>query len=189
MNNQTLEETAIASDVDARKEFRYPCVGMPLLYSPSGNACADDLAQCLNKATTANISLSGLAFDIEQPMCAGDKILVLLEKSEKGAYDELKTEVRWCRELSPGQYRVGIAIDDLIHVTKNQFNMHFSAFIDTCESPKEIDARCPTCEQQTTFSFVEYQPVLAGRGKMPLYDCSLCGSTRSLPGIMNNSRK
>ena len=172
-------------DVCHRKELRYSCVGIPLLYTSTEHSDVTDLASCLHKAMVMDMSLSGLAFDVDRRMYAGDILHVLLEKPGGDTFKEIVTEVRWCQELSSDEYRVGITIDASARVMDTQSNMPMNEFIGKMDVPKEINTRCPACDQQSELCFVSYQPVLGGNGVMPLYDCSLCGTTRSLMGILN----
>ena len=173
------------SNTDTRKESRYPCVGIPVLYSPIDSRCAANLAECLYKAVAVNMSLSGLAFDIDQKIYAGDTLRILLEKSGENIFEELVSEVRWCRELASGQYRVGVVIDGSVKIIQTPLSAQQDKFVGNFDVPKEVNSCCPSCKQQATFDFVSYQPVLAGNGVMPLYNCSLCGTTRSLTGILS----
>ena len=172
---------------DARKESRYPCVGIPVLYSPANSTCTGNLADCLYKAVAVDMSLSGLAFDVYQKMYAGDALRILLEKTGGNVFEELSSEVRWCEELSPKQYRVGVVIDASAKIINTQLSAQRNEFVGELEVPKEINSCCPSCKQQATFDFVSYQPVLAGNGVMPLYNCSLCGTTRSLTGVLGHT--
>ena len=166
-----------------RREPRYSCITIPLLYSAQNNSIMKDMGQKLYQAAAVDLSLSGLAFDIDKPLLNGDKILVLLDKPDEYLHEELMTEVRWCRELPSGQYRIGVVIDDSSQpIQKNAVpEINFNA---ERTAPAEIETFCPACKKKSTFIFVAYQPVLVNKGVMPLYDCSLCGTTRSLTGII-----
>ena len=158
------------TEAEHRRETRYSCITIPLLYSAQNAAMVD-------------LSLSGLAFDVNEPLLNGDKIIVLLDKSDEYSQEELMTEVRWCRELSSGQYRVGVVIDDSSQsIQKNAVpDIHLNV---ERTAPVEVETYCPACKTKSIFIFVAYQPVLANKGVMPLYDCSSCGTTRSLTGII-----
>jgi len=182
--SQMTQKVTVNSEAIARKELRYPCVGIPVLYSPIDSDSAADLAACLYKAIAVDMSLSGLAFDVEQAMYAGDALQILLEKPDDESVEELASEVRWCQRLPSGRYRVGVTINASMGVMTNWSNAQLKEFVGKFDAPKEINIRCPACEQQTTFSFVSYQQVLSGNGVMPLYNCLSCGTTRSLTGIL-----
>lgn len=166
-----------------RRETRYSCITIPLLYSAQNDSIMKDMGQKLYHAAAVDLSLSGLAFDVDKPLLTGDKILVLLDKPDEYLHEELMTEVRWCRELPSGQYRVGVVID----ASSQSIQKHAVADINfkaERTTPVEVETYCPACHKKTTFIFVAYQPVLVNKGVMPLYDCSSCGTTRSLTGII-----
>lgn len=172
---------------EKRQEERYPCVGIPLLYSPAGNDSVTGLANSLCKAATIDMSLSGLAFDIERYMEPGERLILILEGfvGDNGDYCErMMTEVRWCKQLSTNQYRVGVAIVATeCEVDKGYGELQFEA-IGKTEAPREIDMLCPACGQSAVFRFMGEQVVLKGKGIMPLYNCSACSTTRSLSGML-----
>ena len=166
---------AANAEHEHRREPRYSCSALA--------AILKDVGERLYHAAAIDLSLSGLAFDVDMPLLSGDKIIVLLNKPDESVHEELMTKVRWCRELPSGQYRVGVAIDTSSQsIQKNavpaiNFNAERTA-------PVEIETFCPACKKKSTFIFVAYQPVLVNKGVMPLYDCMACGTTRSLTGII-----
>lgn len=173
------------SKQDNRREPRYSCVGVPLLYSASNDSPLNELGQKLYHAATIDMSLSGLAFDMDQPLLYGDKIIVLLDKVDGFTQGELVTEVRWCKKISNSKYRIGVVIEFSQQpvprhaVPEINFNTPRTA-------PTEVKIDCPACKKHSNFTFVAYQPVIASKGVMPLYDCSSCGTTRTLTGIFNS---
>ncbi len=175
---------AVDAEHEYRREPRYSCITIPLLYSAQNDSIMKDMGNKLYHAAAVDLSLSGLAFDVDKPLLNGDKILVLLNQPDENIHEELMTEVRWCRELPSGQYRVGVVIDTSSEsIEKNAVpEINFNAERTT---PAEIGAFCPACKKKSAFIFVAYQPILANKGVMPLYDCSSCGTTRSLAGIIS----
>lgn len=188
MNNKEIKPASqtdnAAHDIVQRKDVRYLCVGIPLLYSAVNNTYTKSLGQKLLQAAAIDMSLSGIAFDVEESMHIGEQLLLLIQKHGENINEELMIEIRWCRELPSGQYRVGGVIDTSQYGTELKTDIIVSDYVGKHNVPTELESLCPACEQQTTFHFVDYQPVLAGRGIMPLYDCALCGTTRSLTGIL-----
>lgn len=172
------------SDIESRQEVRYASIGIPLLYSATSHTYTKDLGQKLLHAATIDMSLSGLAFDVNVKMHKGDKIVLFVEKPETNNYEELSTIVRWCRTLSENKYRIGVTID-MAASQKMLYKSTPLEFIPQFDMPQEIETRCPACKISSVFHFVVYQPVLLGIGLMPLYDCSVCGTTRSLQGLLN----
>lgn len=185
MNDDSIKSsTSPAYAAEHRKEARYPCVAVPLLYSPVSNSFAESMGEKIYKAAVVDLSLFGLAFDVDRAMQTGDKIRVLIGKPGEENNEQLAGEVCWCRELPNKQYRVGVAIDALLETQTNSHEAMHSELSAELEIPKEVESNCPACKKRSTFLFFAYQPVLAGRGVMPLYDCSTCGTTRSLSGIL-----
>ena len=168
---------------DGRHEKRY-AIKFPLLYSPTTSSFEENLGDRLFRAVTIDLSLSGLAFDVDKAIPVGDKINILPEKSGDLRMDALVGEICWCRQLSPGQYRIGVHIvsQSAPGELRNPDN---SNFIGKDEMPKEIDYFCPSCEQATTFHFIGLQPLLVGKIVIPLYNCTECDTTRSLTGLLN----
>lgn len=176
----------VNSGVEYRQENRYTSIGIPLLYSPIRNSFIKDLGQKLLHAASIDMSLTGMAFDVNAPFQIGELVYLLIEKPETNNYEEINAVVRWSRMICENKYRVGVSID----VSVNSQNVPYKSapleFIPQFDIPQEIEIRCPACQVLSTFHFIVYQPVLIGRGLMPLYDCSACGTTRSLPGLLNN---
>lgn len=96
--------------IERRQEARYPCINIPLLYSAASDSCIDNLAECLYHASAIDLSLSGLAFDVDFSMKIGDKLVIQFEKIIAMKNERLITEVRSCRKISPSLYRVGVCI-------------------------------------------------------------------------------
>lgn len=179
---------ATDSDREQRQEERYPCVGIPLLYSPAGGDNVTNLADLLHRATVIDMSLSGLAFDIDKYMEPGKQLVILLEKpagkNDGDSYERLMTRVIWCKQLPTTQYRTGVEIESTECGIDNKYGELLLEAIGNTEAPREIDMLCPACGQSAIFSFVGNQPVLKSKGIMPLYNCSACSTTRSLPGML-----
>lgn len=175
------------SDIENRREPRYQCIGIPLLYSALNDKVVTDLGENIYNAAVIDMSLSGLAFDIEEPMQEGDKIHMLFDKSDIDADDVLMTKVRWCKTLPSGLYRIGVEVDKSI-----SWNAKFDAktkFYGQRKAPSEIEVRCPACNNESVFNFSGFQPVMGCKAQLLLYDCSLCGTTRSLTGIIDINKK
>lgn len=172
---------------EQRKEPRFPCVGFPLLYSALNDANVKDLGCKLHHAAAVDMSLLGMAFDIKEPLLIGDKLLIQPDNNSEDSKEKILTEVCWCRKLSSGGYRVGLVIVTNISQQKTNKQQVASKIkkIVNRETPAEIVIVCPACKKHSTFLFFDYQPVLEGKGLMPLYDCSSCGTTRSLTGIIS----
>ena len=182
MNDKHNQETN-----NKRLFQRYPCVGITLMYSPLVNQHVSNLAEHLLNATANDASLSGLSFDINQQLNPGDKLVILISIPDQHASERLITEVRWCIKLPDNGFRVGVKIDISEVISNDDPGNHISMPVSFDAVPSEAEMRCPACMQASTFVFIGHQPV-ADKGSMPLYDCSNCGSTRTLMGVLANSR-
>ena len=172
-------------DVECRKETRFPCVSIPLLYSAARDSYNENVGEKIYKAAVIDMSLYGLAFDVDQPLRVHDKLMILIEKPDEADREKLAAEVRWCKPLPDGLYRVGLKISIEQKHQDQQQDISKSGQLGVSDTPKEVEINCPACHNRSTFNFLAYQPVLGGAGVMPLYDCSSCGTTRSLAGILN----
>ena len=186
----SLTEHAIRTACDSRIENRYPCVGIPLLYSRDTNST--HLSRYF-RSHLKNISLLGLAFDVTQQMASAEKIRVYVDVSNKKASDSFLADIRWCRKINEKLFRIGVSLD-LTSIIKEegyrQNNVNAASAIqsrtaEALDIPQEVDAVCPACRRMSSFQYLGCQPVLGGQGVMPLYDCGLCHSTRSLQGILS----
>lgn len=174
--------------IDNKRLFqRYPCVGITLMYSPLINQNISNLSEYLYDATTNDVSLSGLSFDINQSLNPGDKLVVLISIPEQNTSERLITKVRWCDQLADKRFRVGVSIDTSEVISNDNPGNHISIPVNFDAVPSEAELRCPACMQSSTFVFIGHQAI-KNKGSMPLYDCSNCGSTRSLMGVLANSR-
>ncbi|HEC29719.1 MAG TPA: PilZ domain-containing protein [Gammaproteobacteria bacterium] len=188
MNEGSTENQIDEVDENRRSEERYTCAGIPLLYSSLTGSCIDDLADSLQLVTVYDMSLSGLAFDVDRAMKKGDKMILIMEQSEEGMKEGLSAEVRWCDALPSGKYRIGVAVELSENAMKANTDEKMVDIITDKEFPKEIEIRCSTCQADSIFNFFSEQPVLSGSGLLPLYNCSVCNATRTLPGILINRK-
>ncbi|MCW8853286.1 MAG: PilZ domain-containing protein [Gammaproteobacteria bacterium] len=172
---------------DNRLFQRYPCVGITLMYSPLINQNVNNLAEYLYNATSSDVSLSGLSFEISQSLEPGDKLVVLVSIPEQHASERLITEVRWCKALSSNSFRVGVEINKSEIISNDDPGNHVNIPVNLDAVPCEAELRCPACMQTSIFTFIDHQKVM-NKGSMPLYNCSNCGSTRSLMGILASNR-
>ena len=177
------DEVPGSACAERRKEKRYPCVGITLLYAPTEDVSKANLAELIFKAAVHDMSLSGLAFEVEREMQKGDKLVVLMRQPDCDAPARVMSEVRWCKKHSSGHFRVGVIIDKDEVVIPDSPGRHISDPIGKTTVPHALFTLCPACEDMVTFKYVGEQPVLAEFGIMPLYNCSGCGTTRSLIGI------
>lgn len=173
---------------DKRQQIRYPSVGISLVYSALTHQNINNLAEYLYSASSNDLSLSGLSFDTYQQLNPGEKLILLISIPEQNSSERLMTEVRWCKQLSKNIFRIGVKIDLSETISHDNPGNHVNIPVNTDSVPAEIELRCPACMENVTFEFVERQYV-PDKGNMPLYNCSNCGSTRSLMGILASNRK
>lgn len=174
---------------DQRLQPRFPCVGIELLYSPIEHQILSDVSESLMLATSFDISHAGMAFEVKQPLQSGEFLLVIV-KTPEGESETLKTEVRWCKQLANQQYRVGVSI---VSVEKksdsNRKNYVAEPIGFGIEVPAGASLLCPACEQRSWFVLVGHQEGVPAPTIMPLYNCSECHTTRSIPSLLGYNRQ
>lgn len=170
-----------------RREIRFPCVGIGLLYSTVLKDCVNNIGQDFLAATMHDCSLSGLAFDIDQALQPGDRLHILISNQER-ATERLIAEVCWCKPLSENTYRAGV------HILAE-----YGIAVDTCMTesipilhgppvPSGVNFLCPSCQQLSTFNYMATQSGDWENGMMPLYNCSNCSTTRTILTILEYNR-
>ncbi len=173
---------------EQRQQFRFPWVGIDLLYSPLEHMILSGVSQTLIQASSHDISLAGIAFDIKQPLESGQNLLVVI-KTPEGDDEVMTTEVRWCKHLAAQQYRVGVSI---ISVEKNTVVDNKDSISDSVGHGIAVPAGasfiCPACEQRSWFVLVGQQEGVPPPTIMPLYNCSECHTTRSIPSLLSHNR-
>lgn len=172
---------------DKRLFQRYPCVGISLTYAALTDQNVDNIYEYINKATSNDFSVSGLSFDTHQQLDPGDKIIVLITIPEQNLSERLLAEVSWCKKISDEKFRIGVKINTSEIISKKIPEDHTSKPVNSDSVPAEIELRCPACMINSTFVFIDHQSV-PGKGNIPLYNCSNCGSTRSLMGVLASNR-
>lgn len=171
-----------------RQEQRFPSVGMTLSYSLAGSSDSGDLAQTLFEASLADLSLSGMAFDVDRPLEPDARILVVLEAPESGV-EQLESRVVWCSRIGGRHYRVGVRIDHSKGIVPGEFNEERHVNIQKGSSiPVTTRFYCPACGALSYFDFVGMERMPESNGALPLYDCSACASTRSIMSILQYNR-
>ncbi|MDH5654749.1 MAG: PilZ domain-containing protein [Spirochaetia bacterium] len=172
------------SKTENRIESRYLCVNVQVQYSPLDDAYIKNLGQKFYQAAIHDMSLSGLSFDLHTKVEIGEKILIHFHYIENYA-DRLTASVQWCREISPGFYRAGLKILESEIVPFDKTLSECKEPIGISTAPEEVEMLCPACKKNSILSLQSSQPVINGIIYIPLYDCSECGTTRSLPGLFS----
>jgi len=172
-----------------RNEKRFPCVGIELMFSPVRGECVEALGTEIYSAISHDMSFSGLSFDITKPLTKGEKLYILVSNQFQPA-ERLTAEVCWCKILENGHYRIGVSIVGSAGVKYDENKKSYDV-ISASDSlgPSEARLICPSCLQEATFIFVENQKGDWEGGVMPLYKCSSCTTTRSIPNILEFNRR
>lgn len=181
-----------ASAAPAQREQRFPCVGIALLYSAREDRGQPALGALLHRAATHDMSLKGLSFDVAAPLALGTVLTVLVGQPEGSACEQMLTTVRWCRQLAAGHFRVGVQIrasQPLLRPLPGGTPALFSSVQVGQPVPASVELACPACGAHTVFELVGNQPVAGHAGLMPLYDCPLCETTRSIMGLLSYARQ
>jgi hypothetical protein len=176
---------------ERRGAFRFPTVGIGLLFCPVEGKCVDHVARDLLEAAGVDMSLSGIAFDVDRPLEFGQKLMVMVESPLGGTGERLLTEVRWCKELPDGNYRVGTSIltSQSSGVLNVESDIHPVPISAGPRLPSEVEFYCPSCHEKVTFHLLGVQPGTWQKGVLPLYDCSGCNSTLSITSILSYNRE
>ena len=171
---------------ERRREQRFPCVGIGLLYSPIQGGFMAGVGQAFYRAVSHDVSTSGVSFDVEQPVEPGQTLCILVANPGDGPSERLTAEVRWCREVDPGHYRVGTVLRAVDYVAGEERDaLHAASIGQGVAVPADVRLLCPSCRERSLFRFVGDQPGKWGHGKFPLYDCSACGTTRSMASMLH----
>ncbi|MDH5446537.1 MAG: PilZ domain-containing protein [Gammaproteobacteria bacterium] len=171
-----------------RSQTRFLCIGIELLYSPIGGNIVSDVANSLLTATSHDISMGGMAFDIDHEMQIGEQLLVTI-KSPDSANEMLRTEVRWCKALEANRYRVGVLIIDIIKQAEiSEGEYQIEQLENTDGVPNQAMFICPACKQKGWFNLVGKQEGTPYPTILPLYNCSHCNTTRTIPSLLSFNR-
>ena len=170
---------------DKRKAYRFPCVGIALLYLSPDKQPMAGVGAALLRATAHDMSLAGISFDVSQAMKPGQRLLVSVQAPEHQQPETLQTEVRWCKQLADGRYRVGVSIlgietgancedqaDEIKHIGHG------------IEAPVGGRFVCPACQLCSWFELIGEQPDVPTTGIMPLYNCKNCHTTRTITSLL-----
>ena len=96
---------------DQRSEERYECVGSVLLYAPIDLESESGAGQDFHQALMQDMSLGGLSFEVSTPIPVGNLLLVVVRPAHGSGEEHLTTEVRWCKQIAPARYRIGVRIE------------------------------------------------------------------------------
>ncbi len=189
--NPPGEPTEAASDDDRRLERRYPVVGIEVLFSPFDGKVLENAGQMLREAVAFDISLSGLSFDVTEPVADGEELLIQIADPAGGQGEQVLAEVRWCQRIDHAHYRIGTRIKEwkVAGVLGEPRGELPSVPIGRGpQVPSGAEFRCPACADLTKFTLIGLQSGTWEKGVFPLYQCGGCSSTRSIIAILSYNR-
>lgn len=173
---------------EKRQHSRFLCTGVELLYSPLNSEIIPNLASSLMNAISHDISLGGLAFDIKDEMQLDEELLVII-KSPDSHSETLKTIVRSCIPIENGYYRIGVAISKIIEAAElSDYKDGISETENTAGVPSQARFACPACKHIAWFNLVGKQEGVPYPAILPLYNCSHCHTTRTIPSLLSFNR-
>ncbi len=175
-------------DDDRRREKRFPAVGITLLYSPNDSDCVPNTGELVREATAYDMSLTGLSFDVREPLAGGEELYIQIEDPAGGPAEQVLAEVKWCRRVDYGHFRIGTKI----RATRSGPTADEEPLTRPVGRgpavPSGAELRCPSCRAVTTLSFIGLQSGPWEKGVMPLYQCSACDSSRTIAAILAHNR-
>ncbi len=188
--SDSLPEEAVSED-DRRHERRYPVVGIEVLFSPFDGKVLANTGQMLREAVAFDISLSGLSFDVTEPVEEGEELLIQIADPAGGQGERILADVRWCHKVDHAHFRIGTRIKESENseaAAEAASELESVAIGRGPQVPSGAEFRCPACKEMTTFSLIGLQAGTWEKGVFPLYQCAACASTRSIVAIMSFNR-
>ncbi len=180
-----------AEDDDRRGERRYLVVGIEVLFSPFDGKVLANTGKMLREAVAFDMSLSGLSFDVTEPVEEGKDLMILIADPAGGKGERMLAEVRWCHKVDHAHYRIGTRIKDA-ETSEIEIEAAGEVISEAIgrgpQVPSGAEFRCPACKVMTTFSLIGLQAGTWKEGVFPLYQCAACSSTRSIVAILSFNR-
>jgi hypothetical protein len=172
---------------DNRNEKRYAGISLSVLFSPVSGKNLAELAQSYLHATSHDMSIGGMSFDVSEPVREGAALVVSVP-NDNGSNDELRAIVRWCKKLSDGKYRIGVVFDVESGIRKSSPREDVDSILRGPGIPVEARLFCPACFAVTEFSYIGMQSYRGRDEELPLYNCKACGTTRSIVSLLSFNR-
>lgn len=173
-----------------RQQERFLCVGIDLMYSPIQDDYIEGMGAKIYQAVCHDMSFSGLSFDVVHPLEPGDLIVILVQNQFQPS-ERLRGEIRWCKPVSDKVFRIGVKI--LLEETAEAPTAGEEPLVDIAAHDKAMpsgaELRCPLCLERAVFSLIADQPGNWTQGVLPMYGCSVCGTTRTIPNILEFNRR
>lgn len=172
---------------DRRKALRYPCILHSKLFSPRLGGKMDTLGEHYLEAVCNDISLCGMSFDVTEYIKPEQQLYIIIPDDEQGD-EKLQATVCWCRLIEEGHYRVGLSLDQAHGVEKLSATENFSSVTREPAVPMEAEMTCPACRENAIFIYKGIQTHGGTEGILPLYNCTACGTTRTIPSLLRFNR-
>ncbi len=175
---------------DRRNERRYPVVGIELLFSPFDGKVVQNPGKMLREAVAFDMSLSGLSFDVREPMEPGEELLIQIEDPAEQRAETVVAEVRWCRQIDDAHFRIGTRIKESTpgEPTREPGELISKSVGKVPMVPSGAEFRCPACGKLTHLTYIGLQAGTWEQGVFPLYKCEDCKSARSIIAILGYNR-
>ncbi len=155
------------------------CVGFELQYSPLQRGCVDNLAQALHP------KMSKFTFDVIKEVQPGQEILILFS-NKLSPTQQLGAKVTDCIPLAEDHFRISLITDTNSHVEIDNSDLVYIPITKGISAPIEMTLHCPACNSQTVFQFIANQDGDWQDGILPIYNCSSCGTTRAMIGLIKS---
>ncbi|QPK64433.1 response regulator [Methylomonas sp. LL1] len=174
-----------------RSQSRFPCVGIDLMFSPLQDDYIEGMGAKIYQAVCHDMSFSGLSFDVVHAMQVGEQIIIIIENQFQPS-ERLQAEVRWCKTISEGVFRIGVKI--LLEQIHDGSPIASADLLEDIAAhplamPSGAELRCPACLERAVFELVDNQLGYWMDGVLPLYTCSVCATTRTIPNILEFNRR
>lgn len=155
-----------------------PCVGFELQYSPIDRDSVENFAITLHSTTNE------LVFDAFQKMEPGQDTLILFS-NRTGPTQQLPAEVVDCIKVDDEHYRLKLKTQSDSAVLDDAANMICLPINKGPSTPQEMVLPCPSCNITGSFKFIDNQDGDWQHGILPIYNCSSCGTSRAMIGLVS----
>ena len=155
-----------------------PCVGFELLYSPIDKDFVRNIAHSFHRITNQFI------FNVVEELENGQEILILFSNST-GPTEQIPAKVKACRKLAEDHYQLTLETQADSRINIDKASLVTLPINRGPSTAQEIKLSCPCCRKDSTFRFIANQSGDWEKGILPIYNCSSCGTTRAITGLVN----
>ncbi len=157
-----------------------PCVGFELQYSPLERDCVENLAYSLHKSSNK------FRFDVTTELEDGQEVLMLFS-NKKSPTQHLEARVISCEKMNKDHFRLTLRTCPDSSIVEDKSEVICLPISRGPSTAQEMTLLCPSCKKTTPFHFIANQDGEWERGILPIYNCSSCGTTRAMPGLINRN--